>query len=167
MGRNRRPDHEGLFHVTARSNAQEHIFRNSHDYETLIGLLAWLVEEGFLQLHEFCVMPTHHHLLGTFKEGMLAPFCHRLHRRYALAYNERHQRRGRVFDGPYKSVPVVDEVHGQWVHEYIANNPSRRPWPWSSFDRQFSFVEPLPWAAALRKRLVRYDAVVWARHRTW
>jgi hypothetical protein len=28
---------------------------------------------------------------------------------------------------------------------YIAQNPSRRPWPWSSYDVPFSFVQPLPW----------------------
>jgi hypothetical protein len=144
-----RPTHAGLFHITARSIAEEHIFRIDRDYLDGIHHLAELVSEGFLVCHDFCFMPTHYHLFGSFEEGMLTPTIHRLNRRYARSFNRRHARRGHVFDSPFRSVEVTNEAHAFHLPNYIAENPPRRPWPWSSFDAHFSFVERLPWLETL------------------
>jgi REP element-mobilizing transposase RayT len=140
-----RPKHAGLFHVTARSIAEEHIFRDERDYLDVIQVLAELVRERFLVCHDFCFMPTHYHLFGSFEENMLSPTIHRLNRRYARSFNRRHGRRGHVFDSPYRSVEVVNEGHAFHLPDYLAESPPRRPWPWSSFDAQFEFVQRLPW----------------------
>jgi len=140
-----RPTHEGVYHVTARSNAEERIFRDDRDYLAGVQTIAELAREGLLRCHGFCLMPTHYHLLATFPENGLARAVHRLNRRYAGAFNRRHARRGHVFDSPYRSIPVEHPVHGDWLPVYIAENPPSRPWPWSSYDSPFSFVEPLPW----------------------
>jgi hypothetical protein len=50
-----------------------------------------------------------------------------------------------VFDSPYTASEVVQEDHAYRLPDYVAENPPRRPWPWSSFDVPFSFVQPLPW----------------------
>jgi len=63
----------GIFHVTCRSNNEEHIFRDSGDYIAGITTLGALVTQGFLTCHGFCFMPTHYHLLATFEEGKLTP----------------------------------------------------------------------------------------------
>jgi putative transposase len=153
MGNKRRPAHAGLFHVTARSIAEEHIFRDARDFDTGVRLLAQLTRSGVLVCHEFCFMSTHYHVLGTFGEGALPTFGHRLNRRYAAYLNERYDRRGHVFDSPFVTVEVVEEAHGLGVHQYIADNPPKRPWPWSSFDQAFPFVEPLDWAVEMRRNL--------------
>jgi hypothetical protein len=57
-----------MHHVSARSIAEEHIFKDSGDYATAIRILAELVEEGLLVCHQFCFMPTHYHLFGTFTD---------------------------------------------------------------------------------------------------
>lgn len=140
-----RPKHAGVFHVTTRSIAEEHIFRDDADYVAGIHIIGALALEGFFVCHGFCLMPTHYHLLASFGEGGLEPAIHRLNRRYAGGFNRRHSRRGHVFDSPYSSIPVVRPAHADYVEEYIANNPPYRPWPWSSYDVEFSFVLPLPW----------------------
>jgi REP element-mobilizing transposase RayT len=139
-----RPKHAGYFHVTTRSIAEEHVFRTTSDYVAGIQILGELVRGGFFVCHGFCLMPTHYHLLAWFHEDGLAPAIHRLNWRYAGGFNRRHGRRGHVFDSPYCSVPVVDPEPGEVIEEYIANNPPYRPWPWSSYDAEFSFVEPIP-----------------------
>jgi putative transposase len=144
-----RPTHAGLFHVTSRSIAEEHIFRDERDYIAGIQILAELCTEGFVICHGFCFMPTHYHLLGSFQEDMLKVAIHRLNRRYAGGFNRRHGRRGHVFDSPYASVYVDTERHADYLPEYIAENPPYRPWPWSSYDGEFSFVRPLPWLETL------------------
>jgi len=140
-----RPTHAGFFHVTARSIAEEHIFRDDRDYHAGVQLIAELVTEKFVVCHGFCLMPTHYHLVGWFEEDMLKVAIHRLNRRYARGFNRRHGRRGHVFDSPYRSVEIVTEAHAFHLPDYIAENPPYRPWPWSSYDTTFSFVEPLPW----------------------
>jgi hypothetical protein len=140
-----RPAHAGFFHVTARSIAEEHIFRDDHDYLAGVHLVAGLVTENFLVCHGLCFMPTHYHVFGWFEENMLTPTIHRLNRRYASGFNRRHGRRGHVFDSPTTTVEITTEAHAFRLPDYIAENPPFRPWPWSSYDTTFSFVEPVPW----------------------
>jgi REP-associated tyrosine transposase len=135
-----RPTHEGWYHVTTRSIAEEHIFRDDRDYLAGIQILAELVREGFFAVRGFCLMPTHYHLFAWFEDSMLTAGIRRLNRRYAGGFNRRHQRRGHVFDVPFTSVHVDKHEHFEWLDEYIATNPPRRPWPWSSYDGEFSFV---------------------------
>jgi REP element-mobilizing transposase RayT len=144
MGSTPREQAEGLYHVAARSNAEEHIFRDERDYIAGITILADLVGADLLECHEFCFMPTHYHLLASFEAGGISKALQRLNRRYAGGFNKRHGRRGRVFDSPYASVLVEDDRHLLWLARYIANNPSSRPWPYSSHDSYFSFVDPTP-----------------------
>lgn len=90
-------------------------------------------------------MPTHYHLVGTFEDEMLTAAIHRLNRRYATGFNRRHGRRGKVFDSPLVSVEVTTEAHAFRLPAYLAENPPSRPWPWSSADVHFDFVQPLAW----------------------
>jgi REP element-mobilizing transposase RayT len=140
-----RPTHAGFFHVTARSIAEEHIFRDDRDYHAGVQLLGELATASFFDCHGFCLMPTHYHLLAWFEEDMLKKAMHRFNRRYAGGFNRRHHRRGHVFDSPYTSVEVVAESHAFHLPDYLAENPPYRPWPWSSFDAQYTFVKPPPW----------------------
>ena len=87
-----------MHHVTARSIAEERIFRDSGDYATGIRILAELVDEGLVVCHQFCFMPTHYHVLGTLVDVSAA--IHKLKRRYATRFNKRYGRRGHVFDSP-------------------------------------------------------------------
>src|SRR3954470_7929212 len=144
-----RPKHAGTYHVTARSIAEEHIFRDDRDYHAGIQILAELVGERFLTCHGVCFMATHYHVLGSFEDEMLTAAIRRLNKRYATGFNRRHARRGHVFDAPFVSVEVTTEQHADRLPEYIADNPSVRPWPWSSYDAEFSFVTPLPWLETL------------------
>jgi REP element-mobilizing transposase RayT len=68
-----RPSHAGTFHVTARSVAEEHIFRDDRDYRAGVKIIEELTAERFLVPHGFCLMPTHYHLLATFDDEMLTP----------------------------------------------------------------------------------------------
>jgi len=125
-----RPSHAGTFHVTARSIAEEHIFRDERDYRAGVRIIAELVTEEFMVCHGFCLMPTHYHLVATFRDEMLKAAVRRLNRRYAGNFNWCHGRRGHVFDSPYVSVEVTSEAHAYRLPDYIAENPPYRPWPW-------------------------------------
>ena len=144
-----RPTHAGTFHVTTRSIAEEHIFRDDRDYYAGVQILAELTAERYMVCHEFCLMPTHYHVLASFEEKMLTAATRRLNRRYASGFNRRHRRRGHVFDSPFTAVEVLTDRHAYRLLDYMAENPPFRPWPWSSFDADFSFVVPPPWLETL------------------
>jgi len=138
-----------MHHVTSRSIAEEHIFRDSGDYATGIRILAELVKDGLLVCHQFCFMPTHYHVFGTFTSVSNA--IHRLNRRYATAFNKRYRRRGHVFDSPFTRIEVETEAHLVQLPRYIALNPREyETWPYSSYPgmiglrEPFSFVDPTP-----------------------
>ena len=146
-----RPRHAGTFHLTARSVAEETIFRDSGDYATGIRILASLVTERLAVCHAFCFMPTHYHVLGSFPANALSRAAHKLNRRYATRFNHRYNRRGHVFDSPYTSVEVTSDEHLAELTRYIARNPSEYlRWSPSSYPglaglrEPYSFVDPQP-----------------------
>jgi putative transposase len=138
-----------MHHVTTRSIAEEHIFKDSGDYATGINILAGIVAEGLLVCHEFCFMPTHYHVFGTFSD--LSRAIHKLNRRYATRFNRRHGRRGHVFDSPFSRTEVTTDAYFLQAARYIAlNPPDYENWPYSSYPgligrrEPFSFVDPTP-----------------------
>lgn len=136
-----------MHHVTARSIAEEHIFRDAGDYATGIRILAELVAEGGVICHMFCFMPTHYHLLGTFEDIPRA--IHKLNRRYATRFNRRYGRRGHVFDSPYARVEISDEEHLQTIVRYIALNPANpETWPFCSYPALIGLREPFAFVDA-------------------
>src|SRR3954468_14689786 len=138
-----RPTHAGYYHVASRSNAEEHIFRDDRDYHSGIQIIAELATANFFRCFGFCLMPTHYHLFAWFDENKLAAGIHRLNRRYASGFNRRHGRRGKVFDHPFAVREVTKDAHLFRLQDYIAENPPRRPWPWSSYAPTFTFVKTL------------------------
>jgi hypothetical protein len=138
-----------MHHITARSIAEEKIFRDSGDYTTGIRILAELVADGFVVCHQFCFMPTHYHVIGTFDD--LSNAIHKLNRRYAVAYNRRYKRRGHVFDSPARKIEIETEEHHSYAACYVAANPPNpESWPYSSYPGMigtrppFSFVDATP-----------------------
>ena len=66
-----------------------------------------------------------------------------------MAYNERYERRGKVFDTPYSATLVDSESYFLSVVRYIALNPeNHETWPYSSYPgligtrEPFGFVDP-------------------------
>jgi putative transposase len=146
-----RPTHAGLFHVTARSIAEEVIFRDAGDYATGLSVIGGVVVGGLFSCHMVCLMPTHYHVLGSFGDRTLTNAIHKINRRYATKFNRRHTRRGPVFDRPTRTVEITSERHFLEVVRYIALNPDRHEtWPYSSYPSliglraPFSFVDASP-----------------------
>jgi putative transposase len=135
-----------MHHVSSRSIAEEVIFKDSGDYATGIRILAELVHEGLVVCHQFCFMPTHYHVLGSFLDVSTA--IHKLNRRYATRFNKRYGRRGHVFDSPFSRIEIETEAHLIQLTRYIALNPKDpETWPFASYSGligtrdPFSFVD--------------------------
>ena len=77
-----------------------------------------------VDIHAFCLMPNHYHLLLSPKiENGIPRFMKKLNMGYARYFNERYNRSGALFEGRYKSVVVTDEAHFLHLPNYIHFNP--------------------------------------------
>jgi putative transposase len=77
-----------------------------------------------VSIHAFCLMPNHYHLLLTprISDG-ITKFMKKLNIGYAKYFNEKYKRNGALFEGRYKSIRIVDEVHFSHIPQYIHFNP--------------------------------------------
>ena len=51
-----------LYHITARGNARQPIYRDDHDRKTFLSLLAATCNQYGWALHAYCLMTNHYHL---------------------------------------------------------------------------------------------------------
>ena len=77
-----------------------------------------------VEIHVFCLMPNHYHLLLSerVKNG-IPRFMHKLNMGYTKYFNLKYERTGTLFEGGYKSVPIIDEAHFIHLPYYIHLNP--------------------------------------------
>lgn len=135
-----RVDLEGYwYHVIARGNAKQKIFRETGDYRYYLSLLdKALVNKGG-HIGCFCLMPNHVHLLIYRGKRELSEIIHWVHSKYSHVFNTRYKRVGHLFQGRYRSLMVLNETYLRNLLIYVHNNPRRanlvkknRTYLWSS-----------------------------------
>jgi REP element-mobilizing transposase RayT len=129
---------DGFFHVTARGVDGAAIVRDRSDGQLYVHLLAKTIERYRWECHAYCLMPNHVHVLVDAAQHELSAGVQYLHGTYALAFNQRHGRRGHLFGARFASWVVETERHLVNACRYVYLNPVRaglcaRPqdWPWS------------------------------------
>ncbi len=130
----------GLYHVTSRGNRGSEIFRDDADRVVILSRVLVTLERFEWDLHAWCLLSTHFHLLVTTREATIAAGMQELKSRYAELFNARYGLWGHVFGGRYTHRLVKSEAHLMNTYSYIALNPVRagmcaRPedWWWSSY----------------------------------
>ncbi len=77
-----------------------------------------------VNIHAFCAMPNHYHLLLSPKvEEGIPLFMKKLNMGYAKYFNERYERKGALFEGRYKRILIKDDAHFIHLPFYIHLNP--------------------------------------------
>ncbi len=77
-----------------------------------------------VNLHAFCLMPNHYHLLiSPLVDDAIPLFMKKLNMGYAKYFNEKYKRSGALWQGKYKSVPINSDRHFSWIPYYIHFNP--------------------------------------------
>ena len=130
----------GSYHVFARGNDKQAIFRDDFDRNRYLQLLGEVVVAREWGCLAYCLMDNHMHLLVETPSADLSSGMQWLHGRYARAFNVRHHRVGHLFQGRYGAVRMTSNTQVLTVASYIALNPveaglCRRPndWKWSSY----------------------------------
>jgi REP element-mobilizing transposase RayT len=151
MGRVIRQDFDGAWHhVMNRGTNHQRVFFNTADGRRFLALLEDGTQQFGIEIHAFCLMPNHFHLLVRCPDGGLSSFMHWLTSRYVQQLNFRLDRDGPIFRGRFRSVVVDSELYVARAGRYIHRNPiDIRPavaldrYRWSSY-RFYVGVEPAP-----------------------
>src|SRR3954470_10220103 len=154
---------DGTYHVFARGDNRELIYRDDVDRRVYLRMLEKAVTAERWRCLAYCLMANHVHLLVETPRANLSNGMHRLHSRYAQAFNARHKRTGHVFQGRYGAVRIESDRQLHAVLAYIARNPVEaalcdRPdeWSWSSFG-SVALDSAAAWLDE-KKLLSRFDA---------
>lgn len=109
-----------------------------------------------VEIHAFCLIPNHYHLLLSPKiEDGISKFLRKLDMGYAKYFNQKHQRKGTLFEGRYKSILVTDEPHFYHLPYYIHLNPLDIDFPeWregrlKNYNKAMEFLDNYRWSSHL------------------
>lgn len=109
-----------------------------------------------VDIHIFCLMPNHYHLLlsARIKNG-IPRFMQKVNMGYTKYFNLKYERTGTLFEGGYKSVPIIDEAHFIHLPYYIHLNPLDFIAPeWrlrkmKNSERALAYLEEYRWSSYL------------------
>ncbi len=134
-----------IYHVMSRANGQGDIFHNDVDRQDFLKTLAEACQKTGFQVHAYCLMRNHYHLVVETPNANLVAGMAWLQSTYTIRLNHRHQRFGHVFSGRYKALVVDGSGNGylRSVCDYVHLNPVRArllgsgqrllEYPWSSY----------------------------------
>ncbi len=108
-----------LYHVNARGNAQENIYRNDGDRERFLALLQNAVNRYDWYCHAYCLMDNHYHLLIETGAPTLSKGMKYLNGTYTQYVNRRHHRVGHVFQGRFKAILIQKDAYLLELARYI------------------------------------------------
>ena len=117
------------YHIMARGDGGKTIFEDNDDRKVFIARLGEACGRCGWKVHAWVLMGNHFHLLLETPGANLVEGMKWLLGTFSQGWNRVRQRRGHVFQGRYKSVPVNGEETGAYyfriVADYIHLNPAR------------------------------------------
>jgi REP-associated tyrosine transposase len=127
-------------HIVQRGNNRNACFSADADYLTYLAYLRRLCPRYACEVHAYCLMTNHVHLLLTPAEPQACGFLMRdLGRCYVPYFNRRHGRTGTLWEGRFHSCVAESARYVLACHRYIELNPCRAgmvsgpdAYPWSS-----------------------------------
>lgn len=146
MPRKLRIEYEGaVYHVMNRGDRREAIFLEDSDRELFLETLGQACEKTGWQVHAYCLMGNHFHLVMETPRANLVSGMKWFLGTYTVRFNRRHKLFGHLFSGRYKSLIVDGSGSGylKSVCDYVHLNPVRakllkgeellRTYRWSSW----------------------------------
>jgi len=141
-----------VYHVTARGNEKQTIFRDNRDHGRFQRLLEELRSRFRVAIHAYVLMKNHYHLLLETPEANLSKSMHYLNTAYTSYFNVRHSRVGHLLQGRYKAILVEKENYLLMLSRYVHLNPYRagiagdlETYAWSSYPGYVNEVKQKDW----------------------
>ena len=140
MARKPRIEFEGaLYHVIARGNQRQDIFRSTEDYVRYLKILGDYKNRYDYALYCYVLMGNHVHLLIETREVVLSKILQGINQSYTMYFNRKYNTVGHLFQGRYKAILCDRDSYLLSLVKYIHENPMRAgvaktldAYPWSS-----------------------------------
>jgi len=143
MPRSQFPEH-GFFHAYGRGVDRMAISRDDDDRVTWLALLERTIDRFDWDLHVYCLMPNHFHVVVETDLCDLSTGLHRLNGVYAQRFNRRHGRVGHLFQERFGLRVIEGEEYLASACTYVYENPVRAglceradDWPWSALSLRY------------------------------
>ena len=132
------------YHIYNRGVEKRHIFETNADRKRFLRLLYVcngskpvimrdcqglpLVEidkgEDLVGMGAYCLMPNHFHLLiRETVDGGISKFMSKLTTAYSMYFNKRYDRKGTLFEKPFRARHIDDDNYLKYLFSYIHLNP--------------------------------------------
>ena len=126
MPRKARIDAPGaLHHIICRGIERRNIFRDNTDRKRFVERLGTVLQWGDTPCYAWALLPNHFHLLLKTGNEPIAGVMRRLLTGFAVTFNHRHRRCGRLFQNRYKSILCQENTYLLELVRYIHLNPVR------------------------------------------
>ena len=137
------------YHVYARGNEKKSIFLDEQDYSHYLTLLKKAKIKYNILLYAYCLMPNHIHLLIDAKIGKnISMFMHWVSGGYTAYFNNKYNKVGHLWQGRFKSKPLLKGQYLLNCATYIEANPLRAnlvsemsEYSWSSYRERCYFFD--------------------------
>jgi putative transposase len=133
-----------IYHIMSRGNRRQEIFLDGVDRQDFLKTLAEACQKTGWQIHAYCLMSNHYHLVVETPNANLVAGMAWLQSAYTIRLNHRHKLVGHVLSGRYKAQLVEGSGNGylRTACDYVHLNPVRAgllkaeerllAYPWSS-----------------------------------
>jgi len=128
-------------HIIQRGNDRMACFREDGDYLVYLALLRQISKKTGCQVHAYCLMSNHIHLLVTPQRAdACSVLMKELAQRYSYYFNRNHRRTGPLWEGRFRSCVIESSRYAVACYRYIELNPVRAgivshpaAYAWSSY----------------------------------
>lgn len=114
-----------LHHIICRGIERRSIFLNDTDRDDFVARFSRVILETKTPCYAWALIPNHFHLLLRNGGTPITTVMRRLLTGYAVSFNRRHNRKGRLFQNRYKSILCQEERYLLELVRYIHLNPLR------------------------------------------
>ena len=133
---------DAFYHVMNRGRGRQQIFHSDEYYQAFLTCLAEAHQRFGLEVHAWCLMDNHYHLLVKTPRGNLSRAMRHIDGVYTQRHNRLKKTDGSLFRGRYKAIVIDASSYLLQVSRYIHRNPIElakplvqklEDYPWSSY----------------------------------
>ncbi len=115
----------GVYHIILRGNNKQNLFCDDKDRIFFIKRIKKYTCELNIDVYCYCLMNNHIHILIGKADRNMSLLIQKITNSYVYYFNRKYDRSGHLFQGRFKSEPVMDDEYFKTVFRYILKNSEK------------------------------------------